>query len=82
VIHGVAKSLLAKLRSSRQVPARLLGVALSSLAEDPDADQLALFEIASDSDETARDRALARAVDRLRDKFGPDGILPGRLANE
>jgi DNA polymerase IV len=82
VIHGVAKSLLAKLRSSRHVPARLLGVALSALATDPDADQLALFEVVSDGDETARDRALVRAVDRLRDKFGADGIVPARLANE
>ena len=79
VIHGVAKGLLAKLRSSRRVPARLLGVALSSLAADPDADQLALFEAAASGDEeTARDRALVRAVDKLRDRFGADGISLGR----
>jgi DNA polymerase IV len=79
VIHGVAKSLLAKLRSGRRVPARLLGVALSSLAADPDADQLALFEAAAaGEEETARDRALVRAVDKLRDRFGPEGIALGR----
>ena len=79
VIHGVAKGLLAKLRSGRRVPARLLGVALSSLTADPDADQLALFEAAaSGEEETARDRALVRAVDKLRDKFGQDGIAMGR----
>jgi DNA polymerase-4 len=82
IIHGVAKSLLAKVRSSRRVPARLLGVALSSLATDPDADQLALFEVASDGDETPRDRALTRAIDRLREKFGEEGIALGRTANE
>jgi DNA polymerase IV len=83
VIHGVAKGLLAKLRAGRRVPARLLGVALSSLAVDPDADQLALFEAAAaPEDETARDRALARAVDRLRDKFGAEGIVLGRTKNE
>jgi DNA polymerase-4 len=83
VIHGVAKGLLAKLRSSRAVPARLLGVALSSLATDPDADQLALFEgAAAGMEETPRDRALTRAVDRLREKFGEGGIFPARLANE
>ena len=83
VIHGVAKGLLAKLRAGRRVPARLLGVALSSLATDPDADQLALFEAASSpEDETARDRALARAVDKLRDKFGAEGIALGRTRNE
>ena len=47
VIMGVARELLAKLRAGRRVPARLLGVALSSFAEDPKADQLALF-LASD----------------------------------
>jgi len=83
IVHGVAKALLAKLRSDRRVPARLLGVALSSLAADPDADQLTLFENAlSDAEETPRDRALARAVDRLRERFGRDGIVPARLANE
>jgi DNA polymerase-4 len=83
VIHGVAKGLLAKLRSSRRVPARLLGVALSSLAADPDADQLALFEAAASAEEeTARDRALSRAVDRLRERFGDEGIALGRTRNE
>jgi DNA polymerase-4 len=83
VIHGVAKSLLAKLRSGRRVPARLLGVALSSLATDPDADQLALFEATvSGEEETARDRALVRAVDKLRAKFGAEGIVLGRTRNE
>ena len=83
VVLGVAKALLAKLRSDRRVPARLLGVALSSLAADPDADQLTLFESAlSDADETPRDRALARAVDRLRERFGRDRIVPARLTGQ
>ncbi len=83
VIHGVAKSLLAKLRSGRRVPARLLGVALSSLAADPDAEQLALFEAAaSGEEETARDRALVRAVDKLRERFGAEGIAMGRTRKE
>jgi DNA polymerase-4 len=83
VILGVSKGLLAKLRSSRRVPARLLGVALSSLAADPDADQLALFEeTATETEESDRDRALTRAVDRLREKFGRDGITVGRTRSE
>jgi hypothetical protein len=61
----------------------LLGVALSSLAADPDADQLVLFETASaDIDETARDRALARAVDKLRERFGAEAVYPAGLGNE
>lgn len=80
VIYGVARQLLAKLRATRRVPARLLGVALSSLVQDPKADQLALF--AADADplaETDRDRALARTVDRVREKFGAKGIMPASL---
>jgi DNA polymerase-4 len=79
-IMRVARELLAKLRAARRVPARLLGIALSSLAQDPTADQLALF--AADADplaETDRDRMLARTVDRVREKFGAKSILPAAL---
>ena len=80
VIFAVGRGLLRKLRRARRVPARLLGVALSSLAADPEADQLVLFERSADATtETERDRAVARAVDRVRAKFGADGILPGGL---
>jgi DNA polymerase IV len=83
VIFRVAKELLAKLRAARRVPARLLGVALSSLAQDPTADQLALFAAAVDPlAETERDRVLARTVDRVREKFGARSILPGALSGE
>ncbi len=78
VILATARPLLARLRAGRRVPARLLGVALSSLGEDETADQLALFEGARDpAAETDRDRAVARAVDQVRAKFGPRGIGPG-----
>jgi hypothetical protein len=80
VILEVAHGLLRRLRASRCVPARLLGVALSSLATDAGADQLTLFE-ARDSRlvETERDRNVARVVDRVRARFGDKGILPGGL---
>ncbi|HVF40463.1 MAG TPA: DNA polymerase IV [Gemmatimonadaceae bacterium] len=81
VILRVARELLAKLRRARRVPARLLGVALSSLAHDPEADQLKLFKTANAdlTRETDRDRVIARTVDRVRDKFGAKGILPASL---
>jgi DNA polymerase IV len=83
VILRVAKELLAKLRAARRVPARLLGVALSSLAQDPTADQLALFAAAVDPlAETERDRVLARTVDRVREKFGAKSIVPGGILGE
>ena len=80
VLFGVARTLLTRLRSARRVPARLLGVALSSLAADATADQLTLFETRDARlVETERDRQLVRAVDRVRARFGSKGILPGGL---
>jgi DNA polymerase-4 len=80
VIMRVARELLAKLRTARRVPARLLGVALSHLGQDPTADQLALFAAEADPlAETERDRVLARTVDRVREKFGAKSIVPGSL---
>jgi DNA polymerase-4 len=79
VILATAQSLLARLRRERRVKARLLGVALSSLDVPDRAAQLSLFETTEPTLETARDRALAGAVDRLRAKFGAGAIVPGRL---
>ena len=54
VILEVAHPLLAKLRKARRVPARFIGVGLSSLAADATADQLTLFE--------RRDNALPKPI--------------------
>jgi DNA polymerase-4 len=82
VILEVAHMLLAKLRAARRVPARLLGVGLSSLTLDSTADQLALFERRDRTiDETDRDRVLARTIDQVRAKFGDKGIFPAGLAD-
>ena len=82
VIYATARHLLARLRRQRRVSARLLGVALSSLDVPDRAAQLSLFETPSPSLETARDRALMGAVDRLRAKFGDAAIVPGRLTRK
>ena len=80
VIMRVARELLGNLRRARRVPARLLGVALSSLAHDPEADHLTLFAKEADPlAETARDRLVARTVDRVRERFGPKSVMPGSL---
>jgi DNA polymerase-4 len=76
VILRTARELLAKLRQARRVPARLVGVRLSGLTKAHDRDQMALLG----SDETERDRGLARAIDRVRGKYGPKSIIPGGLA--
>jgi DNA polymerase IV len=83
VVLRVARELLTKLRNARRVPARLIGVALSSLAQDPEADQLALFSQKANPDaDTARDRVLSKAVDRVREKFGPRSVLPASLTSD
>jgi hypothetical protein len=83
VILRVARELLKKLRTDRRVPARLLGVALSSLALDPKADQLTLFKADADPlAETDRDRTLSRTVDLVRERFGAKGIVPASLARD
>jgi DNA polymerase-4 len=82
VIMGVAKELLRKLRKSRRVPARLLSVGLSGFSKDPGADQMALFEEQRAVDplaETEKDRAVARTVDKVRERFGARGIIPASL---
>lgn len=82
VIMETAKELLQKLRRARRMPARLIGVALSSLSEDPGADQLTLFPSGGQQLETDRDLAIARTVDRVRKKFGAKGIVPGALIED
>ncbi len=77
VILRVAHELLASLRHARRVPARLVGVRLSGLAKAPVTDQLVIL-----SEETERDRGLARAIDRVRGKFGAKSILPGGIVEE
>ena len=82
VIYATARALLRGLRRARRTPARLIGINLSSLAVDPSPVQLALFDSESAQLESNRDRAIARAVDELRARFGPDAILPAELLRE
>lgn len=76
-VAEVAVPLLAKLRQARNVPARLVGVALGNLAPAADAEQLGLFAPPPSAIERPQDRAVSRAVDRVREKFGSDAIRAG-----
>ena len=85
VIYAIARELLAKLRARRRVPARLLGVSLSSLAPTGTAPprQLSFFgEEPSRIVETDRDRAVSRLMDVVRSRFGNDAIGPGLVKDE
>jgi DNA polymerase IV len=79
VIFDVARELLAKLRRARRAPSRLIGVALTNL-EDAHDRQLALFDSWT-GDESQRDRKLAETVDRVRQRFGVDAVVPARLTD-
>jgi DNA polymerase-4 len=78
-VFAVARELLHKLRRQRRVPARLLSVALSSLS-DGTGEQLGLFGESGARGvtiETEQDRAVSRALDAVRARFGRDAIAPG-----
>jgi DNA polymerase-4 len=81
VVLDATGDLLLKLRRKRRVPVRLLGVSLSGLGEGHVDAQLSLFSdsVQPDAAETPKDRALAKAVDRVREKFGRDAMLPAGL---
>jgi len=73
-VFQVARELLAKLRKARRVPARLIGVALSGLVRVDVGTQLSLLDAEPDGLESERDRALSRALDEVREKFGRDKL--------
>lgn len=78
VVFPVAAELLADLRRQRRTGVRLLGVGLSNLVASHGPDQLAFFPEPRPR-ETDRTRSLNRAVDGLRDRFGPGAVLPGGI---
>ncbi|MBV9775052.1 MAG: DNA polymerase IV [Gemmatimonadetes bacterium] len=77
-IFRVARELLRDLRRQRDTPARLIGVGLTNLSETGESAQGVLLDVAPPV-ESERDRAVARAADRLRAKFGSAALQPGRL---
>ena len=73
-VYAVARQLLARLRAARRVPARLLGVALSQLGPADAEGQFSLLEREAGGIESERDRTIARLIDEVRGKFGPDAL--------
>ena len=84
VILETAHELLAALRKTRRVPARLVGVRLTGLAPASPPEPLPLFASspADGATETERDRSLAKAIDQVRGKYGAKGIVPGGLTDK
>lgn len=81
VILTTGRTLLAKLRRARRVPARLLGVVLTGLDEGDSDAQLGLFsdDASSTAVDTSKDRAVSQVIDAVRARFGSDAVIPGRL---
>ena len=77
-IFAVAVSLLHNLRHRRRTPSRLLGVGVSNLVRQVPAEQLDFFG-GETALETERDRTIARAVDRIRDRYGREALRPARV---
>jgi DNA polymerase-4 len=90
-VFRVARALFRKLRRVQQAPVRLLGIGLSHFeGKDAEATQLGLFadeapavspEASLEGVEGDRDRALTRALDRIRARYGASSILPAGLVD-
>ena len=76
-LFQVARQLLRQLREQRGGGIRLLGVGVSKLGEEEEAEPL-LFEPPGGI-ESERDRKLSEITDRLRERFGKDAVVPARI---
>jgi DNA polymerase IV len=86
-----ARVLFRTLRGKRRVGVRLLGIGLSHFDDDTTgtghAVQLGFFApppppADGDPVESARDRALTRALDQIRGRYGSTAIMPARLIDQ
>ncbi len=77
-LFAVGRQLLEALRSKRRVGVRLLGLGVSSLVEGDAPPQLELFREQGPC-QPDRLRVVSRMMDDLRERFGDDAILPGRM---
>jgi DNA polymerase IV len=76
-IFETARALVSELRKAHPSPVRLLGVGVSNLEEAGRPRQLELFN--AGAGESDRDRTLSRIQDRVRERFGSDLLVPGRV---
>jgi DNA polymerase IV len=78
--RAITRAALAQLQElwrRRGIGVRLIGLALSNLVSAGAQEQMRLEGIAPPQEDD-RDRSLARAADRLRERFGKEALLAGR----
>lgn len=80
-IHAAALALLRTLRQRRRGPVRLLGISLAKLSTDADEAAAPLTLFAAEPLDSARDRKLSAAADRVRERFGAGALRPGTLCD-
>jgi DNA polymerase IV len=80
-LYAVGRQLMAQLRMKRRVGVRLLGLGVSSLVEGDAPPQFELFQEHGPC-EPDRLRVVSRVMDDLRERFGDDAILPGRMLED
>jgi DNA polymerase IV len=77
-LYSVGRRLLEELRSRRRVGVRLLGLGVSTLVDGKAPPQFELF-LEHGPSEPDRLRVVSRVMDGLKERFGDDAILPGRM---
>ena len=80
-LYSVGRELLKELRRKREVGVRLLGLGVSTLVEGDAPPQFELFREHGPA-EPDRLRVVSRVLDHLRDRFGENAILPGRMLED
>jgi len=80
-LFPVARELLGELRRQRRTGARLIGIGLGNLVDRDAGGQMVLFED-RESFESERLRDLHRTLDGVRDRFGGDALMPGRIVGD
>ena len=80
-LYSVARELLRNLRARRRGGVRLLGVGVSKLGMEEEAEPM-LFDDAPGGTgvDSERDRKLSEAADRLARRFGKGAVVPARIA--
>jgi len=63
-------------------PVRLIGISISGFHEDVSSDQLSLFDLMQDNDQTDKNKQIDQAMDKIRNKHGSEIITFAALVKK